>query len=136
MPKHLLACLAMCLAMLVALIGPLAAETESQSPAQKTDLTATIAPLYAKPGEQMTVTAIQPCPQPMQVFWDLGPGALSGNVQTGSDGKWVVHFAAPLTVGVVPFFARCAFGITAAPVALYQQLNFTVVAPRPRPPAG
>lgn len=120
--------------MVAALVGPLALETRSSSTAQPgPPLTATLAPMYVNPGGQVTVTALQPCPQPMQVMWSLGPGALSGTVATGPDGKWVVRFPAPAGVGNVPFFAHCAFSQGAAAAAMYQQINFTVVAPvRPR----
>ena len=121
-------------AMVAALTGPLAVETRSSSPAQPApQLSATLTPLYVTPGGQVTVTAIQPCPQPMQVIWSLGPGGLSGSAATGADGKWVVRFPAPAHTGVVPFFAHCAFSQGANAAAMYQQLNFTVVAPtRPR----
>jgi hypothetical protein len=121
-------------AMATALVGPMAEETRSSSPAQPAPtLTATLAPLYVNPGGQVTVSAIQPCPQPMQVVWSLGPGGLSGSAATGVDGKWVVRFPAPAGVGVVPFFAHCAVNPGAAAAAMYTQINFTVVAPvRPR----
>lgn len=121
------------LVVLAALIGPLALETESTSVVQQPPLTDTLSPLYVNPGGQVTVVSLQGCPQPMQVFWSLGPGALSGSAATGPDGKWTVRFPAPATVGSVPFFAHCAYSATANAAAMYQQLNFTVVAPvRPR----
>lgn len=115
----------------VALAGPLAFATDSSSPTQQTGLAASISPAYVQPGGQVTVTSIQPCPQPMQVFWSLGPGALSGSVATGVDGTWTVRFAAPVTPGVSPFFAHCAFAQGSSAVAMYNQLNFTIVARRP-----
>lgn len=120
--------------MVTALVGPLAVETGSTGTAQPgPELTATLTPMYVNPGGQVTVTAVQGCPQPMQVFWSLGPGALSGAAATGPDGKWVVRFPAPAGLGVVPFFAHCAFSQGAAAAAMYKQINFTVVAPvRPR----
>jgi hypothetical protein len=121
-------------AMVAALVGPLAPATQSSSPAQPApQLTATLTPMYVNPGGQVTATAVQPCPQPMQVFWSLGPGGLSGSAATGADGRWVVRFPAPAGVGTVPFFAHCAFSQGAAAAAMYNQINFTVVAPvRPR----
>jgi hypothetical protein len=130
--KHLLAAVAFT----VAVTGPLAAGTESQSPAVQDNLTAVVSPLYAKPGQIMTVTAIDPCPLPagkvMYVFWSLGPGALSGSSPVGPAGKWIVHFPAPISVGTTPLFAHCAFTASSPAVAQYEQLEFTVVA-RPRP---
>ena len=118
--------------LVLALAGPLAMETQSTNVAQPTTLNATLAPLYVLPGGRVTVTSVDACPQPMTVFWDLGPGSPSGSVNTGPDGKWTLTFTAPSGVGVSPFFARCAFSIGAAPVALYRQINFTIVAP-PKP---
>lgn len=118
-------------AFVVAVAGPLAVATDSSSPIQQTGFTASITPTYVNPGLQVTVTSIQPCPQPMQVFWSLGPGGLSGSVSTAVDGSWTVRFAAPQTPGVSPFFAHCAFGQGSTAVALYNQLNFTIVTIRP-----
>ena len=121
------------LVVVAALVGPLALETESTSIVPQPALTATLSPLYVNPGGQVTVVALQGCPQPMQVFWSLGPGALSGSAATAPDGKWTVRFPAPATVGPVPFFAHCAYSAAANAAAMYQQLSFTVVAPvRPR----
>jgi hypothetical protein len=118
----------------VSLAGPLAFATDSSSPTQQTGLAASISPAYIQPGGQVTVTSIQPCPlqqqgTPTQLYWSLGPGALAGTVATGVDGTWTVRFAAPITPGVSPFIAYCAYqGRT---TAMYNQLNFTIVARRP-----
>ncbi|HEY8543672.1 MAG TPA: hypothetical protein VIL36_01445 [Acidimicrobiales bacterium] len=118
-------------ALLGALVGPLAPATQSSSRAQVPELTATLSPLYVNPGGQITVSAIQGCPQPMQVFWSLGPGGLSGSAPTAADGRWIVRFSAPARTGTVPFFAHCAFSQGANAAAMYKQLSFTVVAPHP-----
>lgn len=121
--------------LVLALAGPLALETQSTSFAQQTALNATLSPLYVLPGGKVTVSSVDPCPQPMTVFWDLGPGSPSGSVNTGTDGRWSLTLTAPTAVGVAPFFARCAFSIGAAPVAMYKQINFTIVAaPKPTYP--
>lgn len=120
----------------VSLAGPLAFATDSSSPTQQTGFTASITPPFVTPGGQVTVTSLTPCPQPMQVFWSLGPGALNGYAATGVDGSWTVRFAAPQTPGVSPFFAHCAFAAGSSAVALYNQLNFTIVSRQPPPFTG
>jgi hypothetical protein len=117
--------------LVLALAGPLAVETQSTSPAQANNLNATASPLYAKPGATISVVAVDPCPQPMTVFWDQGPGSPSGSVNTDAKGYWSFTFKAPTTVGVIPIFARCAFSIGANASAMYKQLNVTIVAPTP-----
>jgi hypothetical protein len=120
--------------MSASLVGPLAPATRSTNVAQPAPtLTVTVAPMYVNPGGQVTASSVQGCPQPMQVFWSLGPGGLSGSAATGPDGRWIVRFPAPAAVGTVPFFAHCAYSQGANAAAMYTQVNFTVVAPtRPR----
>jgi hypothetical protein len=114
-----------------ALAGPLAVETDGASTAQQTELLARLSPAYVTAGGTVTATSIDPCPQPMQVFWSLGPGALSGSGVTNQDGSWTVRFNAPMGAGVSPFFAHCAFSANGNAIAMYQQLSFTIVARRP-----
>jgi hypothetical protein len=113
-----------------ALAGPLAAETESASPAQQTSLLARLTPAYVTAGDPVTVSSIDPCPQVMQVFWSLGPGGLRGSAVTRADGSWTVRFNAPQGAGVSPFFAHCAFQANGNAIAIYQQIDFTIVARR------
>jgi hypothetical protein len=110
-----------------------ATDGASSGLAQPASLSATLSPTYVQPGAQITATSTQPCPQPMQVFWSLGPGSLSGSVQTNTEGNWVVRITAPRTPGAYPFFAYCAFNQGGNAIAMYNQLNFTVVAQN-RPP--
>jgi hypothetical protein len=114
-----------------ALVGPMAVETDGASTAQQTNLLARLTPAYVTGGARVTVTSIDPCPQVMQVFWGLGPGALSGSTVTNADGSWTVRFNAPTGAGVSPFFAHCAFSSGGNAIAMYEQINFTIVARRP-----
>jgi hypothetical protein len=113
-----------------ALAGPMAVETDGASTAQQVDLLARLSPAYVTAGAPVTVTSIDPCPQAMQVFWSLGPGALSGSTLTRADGSWTVRFDATPGAGASPFFAHCAFSPNGNAIAMYQQLEFTVVARR------
>jgi hypothetical protein len=114
-----------------ALVGPMAVETDGASTAQQTNLLARLTPAFVTAGAPVTVTSIDPCPQVMQVFWSLGPGALSGSTVTKADGSWTVRFNAPSGAGVSPFFAHCAFNANGNAIAMYQQIDFTIVARRP-----
>jgi hypothetical protein len=114
-----------------ALAGPLAVETDGASIAQQTNLLARLTPAFVTAGATVTVTSIDPCPQVMQVFWSLGPGALSGSTVTQADGRWTIRFNAPMGAGVSPFFAHCAFSASGNAIAMYQQIDFTIVARRP-----
>ena len=118
------------LVLVVALAGPFAAETDGASQAQQTNLLARLTPAYVTAGAPVTVNSIDPCPQVMQVFWSLGPGALSGSTVTRADGSWTVRFNAPMGAGVSPFFAHCAFQANGNAIAMYQQIDFTIVARR------
>jgi hypothetical protein len=119
------------LVLVVALAGPLAGATDGASTAQQTNLLARLTPAFVTAGDPVTVTSIDPCPQVMQVFWSLGPGGLSGSALTRADGSWSVRFNAPGTTGVSPFFAHCGFKANSTAVAIYEQVNFTIVARRP-----
>jgi hypothetical protein len=115
------------------LVGPMGTETMGSGTVQQSGLSASLSPTQVNPRGQVTVTSIQPCPQAMQLVWSLGPGAISGSVATNADGGWTVRFTAPATPGVSPFFAHCAEEPGGNAVAMYRQLNFTVVSPaRPR----
>jgi hypothetical protein len=114
-----------------ALAGPLAVETDGASIAQQTNLLARLTPAFVTAGATVTVTSIDPCPQVMQVFWSLGPGALSGSTVTQADGRWTIRFNAPMGAGVSPFFVHCAFSASGNAIAMYQQIDFTIVARRP-----
>jgi hypothetical protein len=113
-----------------ALAGPLAGETDGAGTAQQTNLLARLTPAYVTAGGTVTVTSVDPCPQVMQVFWSLGPGGLSGSAVTGADGRWTIHFNAPQGAGVSPFFAHCAFAANGNAIAMYEQIDFTIVARR------
>lgn len=118
------------LVLMGALAGPLAVETDGASPAQQTSLLARLTPAHVTAGAPVTATSIDPCPQVMQVFWSLGPGALNGSTVTRADGSWTVRFNAPSGAGVSPFFAHCAFNANGNAIAIYQQIDFTIVARR------
>jgi hypothetical protein len=119
------------LVLVAALVGPMAVETDGASTAQQTNLLARLTPAYVTAGAAVTVTSIDPCPQVMQVFWSLGPGGLSGSGVTNADGSWTVRFTAPSGAGVSPFFVHCAFSANGNAIAIYQQIDFTIVARRP-----
>jgi hypothetical protein len=114
-----------------ALAVPLAGETDGASIAQQAKLVARLTPGYVTAGDPVTVTSVDPCPQAMKVFWSLGPGSLSGSISTGADGRWFVRFDAPEGAGMSPFFAHCAFDAKGNAIAMYEQLDFTIVARRP-----
>src|SRR5262245_53857545 len=116
------------LVLVAAMVGPLAVETDGASPAQQTNLLARLTPAYVTAGAQVTVTSIDPCPQVMQLFWSLGPGGLSGSTVARADGSWTIRFNAPRGAGVSPFFAHCAFDANGNALAMYQQIDFTIVA--------
>src|SRR5262245_34623340 len=119
------------LVLVVALAGPLAGETGGASTAQQSNLLARLTPVLVTAGDPVTVTSIDPCPRVMQVFWSLGPGGLSGSALTQADGSWSIRFDAASRTGVSPFFAHCGFKANGTALAIYQQIDFTVVARKP-----
>lgn len=75
----------------------------------------TLSPEVAGPGEEMTATSVDPCPDgdgdhPLKLSWKVTPSGSDDAVDSGEadvHGAWEVTFAAPETAGDYEFVGEC-----------------------------